>query len=194
MREALRAGQPEGLVGLPECAWLDVKGEIYVLDTPYGAEELLKDVAAFANAQGGGLLLVGFSTTKENGQEIIDLVRPVPRAVVDIDRHRKLLDRIIPVPRYVSVDWVDCGDGKGILVIDVPAQPPAYLAAARRAAAEHQDQHRQPITRDALRARLGVSTQAASDLLRQLRATQESLPPGVSRIDPARRGLKGEQP
>jgi len=127
VREALRAGQPEGLVGLPECAWLDVKGEIYVLDTPYGAEELLKDVAAFANAQDGGLLLVGFSTTKENGQEIIDLVRPVPRALVDIDRHRKLLDRIIPVPRYVSVDWVDCGDGKGILVIDVPAQPPALL-------------------------------------------------------------------
>jgi hypothetical protein len=127
VREALRADQPEGLVGLPECAWLDVKGEIYVLDTPYGVEELLKDVAAFANAQGGGMLLVGFSTRKENGQEIIDLVRPVPRAVVDIDRHRKLLDRIIPVPRYVSVDWVDCGDGKGILVIDVPAQPPALL-------------------------------------------------------------------
>ena len=70
----------------------------------------------------------------------------------------------------------------------------ALLAAARRAAAEHQDQHGQPITRDALRARLGVSTQAASDLLRQLRATKETLPPGVSRIDPARRGLKGEQP
>jgi hypothetical protein len=33
----------------------------------------------------------------------------------------------------------------------------ALLMAARRAAAEHQDQHGQPITRDALRARLGVS-------------------------------------
>jgi hypothetical protein len=33
----------------------------------------------------------------------------------------------------------------------------ALLAAARRAAAEHQDAHGQPITRDALRARLGVS-------------------------------------
>jgi hypothetical protein len=56
----------------------------------------------------------------------------------------------------------------------------ALLAAARRAAAEHQDQHGQPITRDALRARLGVSNQAASELLRQLRAG-EGLPPGVSR-------------
>ena len=56
----------------------------------------------------------------------------------------------------------------------------ALLAAARRAAAEHQDRHGQPITRDALRARLGVSNQAASELLRQLRAGH-GLPPGASR-------------
>ena len=56
----------------------------------------------------------------------------------------------------------------------------ALLAAARRAAAGHQDQHGQPITRDALRARLGVSNQAASELLRQLRAG-EGQPPGTSR-------------
>jgi len=48
----------------------------------------------------------------------------------------------------------------------------ALLTAARRAAAEHQDQHGQPITRDQLRARLGVSNQAASELLRQLRTDQ----------------------
>ncbi|HXL95715.1 MAG TPA: DUF2637 domain-containing protein [Streptosporangiaceae bacterium] len=56
----------------------------------------------------------------------------------------------------------------------------ALLAAARRAAAEHQDQHGQPITRDALRAHLGVSNQAASELLRQLHAG-EGLPLGTSR-------------
>ncbi len=56
----------------------------------------------------------------------------------------------------------------------------ALLAAARGAAAEHQDQHGQPITRDALRARLGVSNQAASELLRQLRAG-EGQPPGTAR-------------
>jgi hypothetical protein len=56
----------------------------------------------------------------------------------------------------------------------------AVLALARRAAAEHQDAHGQPITRDALRARLGVSNQAASELLRQLRAG-EGQPPGASR-------------
>jgi hypothetical protein len=56
----------------------------------------------------------------------------------------------------------------------------ALLTAARRVAGEHQDRQGQPITRDALRARLGVSNQAASELLRQLRAG-EGLPPGASR-------------
>ena len=54
----------------------------------------------------------------------------------------------------------------------------AVLALARRAAAEHQDQQGQPITRDQLRARLGVSNQTASELLRQLRAG-EGQPPGA---------------
>lgn len=43
------------------------------------------------------------------------------------------------------------------------------VAYARRVAAEHHTKHGRPITRDALRARLGVSNQLASDLLRQVR-------------------------
>ena len=45
----------------------------------------------------------------------------------------------------------------------------ALLDFAHRVAAEHQAKHDRPITRDALRARLGVSNALASDLLRQLR-------------------------
>ena len=126
-REALGAAEPEKLLGLAECAWLDVKSGVYDLDSAYGEEELLKDVAAFANAREGGLLLVGFATRVEDGQEVIDRVRPVPRERVDLDRYRKLLDRIVPVPLHVRVDWADCGQGKGILVVDVAAQPPACL-------------------------------------------------------------------
>jgi hypothetical protein len=59
-------------------------------------------------------------------------------------------------------------------------QDEALLALPRSAAAEHQDQHGQPITRDALRARLGVSNQAASELLRQLRSGEDR-PPGPAR-------------
>ncbi|MGI5165590.1 DUF2637 domain-containing protein [Spirillospora sp. CA-253888] len=48
-----------------------------------------------------------------------------------------------------------------------PAAP--LVAFARRVAAEHHAKHGRPITRDALRARLGVSNQLASELLRQVR-------------------------
>jgi hypothetical protein len=57
-------------------------------------------------------------------------------------------------------------------------QDETLLALARRAAGEHQAACGQPITRDALRVRLGVSNQAASDLLRQIRAGEGRNPPG----------------
>ncbi|MFC4535291.1 DUF2637 domain-containing protein [Sphaerisporangium dianthi] len=43
------------------------------------------------------------------------------------------------------------------------------LDYARRVATEHHAKHGKPITRDTLRARLGISNQLATDLLRQLR-------------------------
>jgi hypothetical protein len=48
---------------------------------------------------------------------------------------------------------------------------PALVDFARRVASEHQTNHGRPITRDTLRARLGVSNQLASDLLHQIRTT-----------------------
>lgn len=47
----------------------------------------------------------------------------------------------------------------------------ALLDYARRIADEHHARHGKPITRDSLRARLGVSSQLASALLRTLRQT-----------------------
>src|SRR5690606_23611693 len=56
-----------------------------------------------------------------------------------------------------------------------PAGP--LLDFARRVAAEHQTKHGRPITRDALRARLGVSNQLASDLLRHIRTEHNHAAP-----------------
>jgi hypothetical protein len=46
---------------------------------------------------------------------------------------------------------------------------PALLDFARRVATEHHQRHGRPITRDALRSRLGVSNALASELLRHIR-------------------------
>ncbi|WP_433351566.1 DUF2637 domain-containing protein [Microtetraspora malaysiensis] len=54
-----------------------------------------------------------------------------------------------------------------------PEPSPALVDYARRVADEHHSKHGRPITRDLLRARLGVSNQLASDLLRTLRTASE---------------------
>ena len=70
-------------------------------------------------------------------------------------------------------------DGRDGAPLALPPAPvpddgePPLAGAARRAAAEHYQRFGQPITRDALRARLGVSNQAASELLRQIRQDSE---------------------
>ncbi|WP_432867388.1 DUF2637 domain-containing protein [Microbispora rosea] len=58
---------------------------------------------------------------------------------------------------------------------DGPGPSPALVDYARRVADEHHAKHGKPITRDLLRARLGVSNQLASDLLRTLRTTPDAL-------------------
>jgi hypothetical protein len=59
------------------------------------------------------------------------------------------------------------------LPVPMPGLGPAgpLLDYAIKIAAEHQANAGQPITRDALRARLGISNQLASELLRHIRAT-----------------------
>ncbi|MFI6321561.1 DUF2637 domain-containing protein [Nonomuraea sp. NPDC050556] len=52
---------------------------------------------------------------------------------------------------------------------ETPGPSPELVDYARRVADEHHTRHGKPITRDALRARMGVSNQLASDLLRTLR-------------------------
>ena len=127
-RAALRAGRPADLLGLAECGWLDVKAGVYQLDDPAKALELAKDVAAFANTGTGGMILVGYSTRKEHDREILEEIRPVIRALVDLDRYRKLIrERVIPRPRGFSVDFIHTDADSGILVIDVPVQPVALL-------------------------------------------------------------------
>ncbi|XVU24208.1 AlbA family DNA-binding domain-containing protein [Actinoplanes sp. CA-054009] len=122
-REWVSTRSWDRFVGTPESAALDVKSGVYQLDDPSGAAELIKDVAAFANSR-GGLLLVGFGTRVDDGREIIDEVKPVPARLVDVDRYRKLVrDRVRPLIRELTVDFYNVDDERGVLVIDIPAQP-----------------------------------------------------------------------
>lgn len=123
-REALRAGDPAALLGVREGPWLDAKRGIYELGSPSGAEELAKDVAAFANTKDGGLLVIGIGTLVDAHGEVLDRLKPVSHTLVDLDRHRKVIrERVTPSPRNVCVAWIDLANGRGVLYIDIPEQP-----------------------------------------------------------------------
>ncbi len=123
-REALRAGDPTALLGVREGSWIDAKGGIYDLGSAPGAEELAKDVAAFANTEHGGLLVIGIGTLPDAHGEVLDRLKPIAHTLVDLDRHRKVIrERITPSPRNVQVAWIDLGNERGVLYIDIPEQP-----------------------------------------------------------------------
>jgi hypothetical protein len=69
--QVLRANHPDALLGQPESVYLDVKQSHYDLTTAHGEIELAQDVARFANAEHGGLLVIGMRGKKVPGGEVI---------------------------------------------------------------------------------------------------------------------------
>ncbi|MGV9380001.1 DUF2637 domain-containing protein [Nonomuraea sp. NPDC003707] len=77
----------------------------------------------------------------------------------------------VPIPTEVEAVEMERSMATEPATQDGSAGPSQVLVDyAHRVAAEHQAAHGKPITSDALRARLGVSNQLASDLLRTMRA------------------------
>jgi hypothetical protein len=113
------------LIGEIEGQFFDAKGQPYQFDAGNDAKrEFAKDVSAFANAN-GGYILVGIATKPavlQAGEEVSEL-RPILQAHFDPDRHRKLLQEwLYPQPREIEIDWISLGEEKGIGVIFVPPQ------------------------------------------------------------------------
>ena len=115
------------LIGEVESQFLDVKSQPYQFDARLDAKrEFAKDVAAFANAD-GGYILIGVATEASPlhiGEEITEL-RPVGRSLFDSQRHQKLLaEWLYPLPKGIDVKFVPFGTdtNKGIGVVFVSPQ------------------------------------------------------------------------
>jgi hypothetical protein len=117
----------ERLVGEVENQFFDAKSQPYQFDSGMDAKrEFAKDVAAFANAT-GGYILIGFATKRavvRAGEEIVE-PRPIDQTLFDSDRYRKVLEEwLFPQPEAIGINWVQFGGdkAKGIGVIFVPPQ------------------------------------------------------------------------
>lgn len=120
------AQRPELLIGQPENDWLEVKGKPYDLKNELEALELAKDISAFANAPGGGLLIIGFSRKKIEGRDHLKGVVLQPVRCIEPRKHRQALERLIlPPPEGLQIEAVETEEGKGILMIRVPPQAAA---------------------------------------------------------------------
>ncbi|HMG42732.1 MAG TPA: ATP-binding protein [Acidimicrobiales bacterium] len=115
--DAITEADLERLVGAPETEWFDAKRD------PYGnsdaqKRELASDVAAFANRQ-GGLIIVGL---EEDGSGIITELTPLAEA--DFAGEELRMTQIIsslvaPVPTF-TVSRIASPDDKGYLILSMP--------------------------------------------------------------------------
>ncbi|MFJ9893471.1 RNA-binding domain-containing protein [Streptomyces sp. NPDC091280] len=206
---ALNAHEPGLLLGLRETQWLDAKAVPYQLADPKAAEELVKDVTAFANG-GGGVIVMGIATRPEHDEEVLDHILGVDPAGVNLDQIRKLLrERITPAPRGVRVGWSGADGGRRVVFIDIPAQavdtllvvpapvgrpgsprPDTVAVPMRDGDSTHwlQRTEIQQLLAAGVRASGMPTAQALTELVRQ--AVSEAAPDGGTRVG---QGLPGRE-
>lgn len=118
----IRAGHAAVLIGMQEGPWLDVKSQHYE-PGGVGAIKLAQAVAKFANAELGGLLVVGMAGKKLPGAEIIKKICPVPISGDELKRYQNVLrDRLYPPPDSLTIDLIG-DDELGLVLVNIPPQP-----------------------------------------------------------------------
>lgn len=123
--DLLARGALSELVGLTEGSELEAKEQPYDLDSPSGMYELLKDVSAFANRDGGYLLIGPVTQRRADAPlDVITSVNFLPEASFPVRRYQGLIiDHIFPKIAALRVELVcNRGADEGIGVIYVPRQ------------------------------------------------------------------------
>jgi hypothetical protein len=121
----IELGQPQALIGLQEAEWLEVKSwpyELKDIQEDLWKHELAQDVAQFANAEAGGLLLIGFRTKRKSGIDTLDRITPAPVSETRVQIYGDVLRRRVHPPmnglKVAATPW---GNGE-IISLYVPPQ------------------------------------------------------------------------
>ena len=119
-RSLLETGDYDSFLDAVETEHLDFKSEPYRLDQDLQKQELAKDVSGLANA-GGGVILIGFKTTKDAavlGDYVTEL-RPIPGAHFRKEQYQSIIQEWIYPPPNVTLSWFASGDDRGFAAIEV---------------------------------------------------------------------------
>ncbi|MCX4659544.1 ATP-binding protein [Streptomyces uncialis] len=121
--EPLRAGRADVLIGQPEGSWLDVKRAHYDLDTQHGKISIAQAVARFANAEHGGIVVVGMRGKKIPSGELIHSICPVPLDGRTLRRYQSALEHhLYPPPNLLDIEEFSHGSGQWIVFLHIPPQ------------------------------------------------------------------------
>jgi hypothetical protein len=122
--DLILGGRADLLVGQAEGPWLDAKSHHYDLTSDKGRISLAQAVGRFANAEEGGIVVVGMDTKHVAGGETIRSVRPVPVDSRTVRRYRQVIaSRIFPLPAGLEIHPVEVIPGSGLVVVSIPPQP-----------------------------------------------------------------------
>ncbi|WP_139134573.1 ATP-binding protein [Streptomyces sp. TP-A0874] len=121
--DLLRAGNAEVLIGQQEGPWLDVKSSHYDLASTHGKISLAQAVARFANAEHGGIVVVGMRGKKVPSGEIIHSLCPVPLGANTVRKYQGTLEHhLYPPPDFLEIETFMTPKG-GMVLVHVPPQP-----------------------------------------------------------------------
>ncbi|MEV4097271.1 AlbA family DNA-binding domain-containing protein [Streptosporangium saharense] len=122
--DILEAGGASELIGTPESDTLEVKSVDYM--SKYQGDrwkiELAQDVSSFANAELGGLLLVGIKSREVEGRDTLDKITPLSPNPKRLSQYRDVINaRIHPPIDDLRIGAIPVGH-KEILYVLIPPQ------------------------------------------------------------------------
>ncbi|MER7919056.1 MULTISPECIES: ATP-binding protein [unclassified Streptomyces] len=121
--DLLRSGNAQVLIGQEEGPWLDVKADHYDLKTPHGKISIAQAVSRFANAEHGGIVVVGMRGKKVPGGEVISNICPVPTDGRTVRSYQTALEQhLYPPPDLLDIEVVPAHGGN-LVVLHIPPQP-----------------------------------------------------------------------
>ena len=124
--QILENSEFERLVGMIENESFDCKSSPYQLDSNNQKFEMAKDVCAFANAN-GGIILIGARTHRSDvhSEDEIYEANLVPRNLVNFEQYLAIIDaQTFPQIEHIEAKWFPSpsDDSRGMVALIIPKQ------------------------------------------------------------------------
>lgn len=120
----LSLGRWDRLTGELETDWLEVKQKMYGTQNPRQKFEMALDIASMANLDSGGIIIVGFETSRNShGQDVISSTTGKTRLEVSVPQLNATVENMVyPKISQLLVSIFHKND-REVLAILVPPQP-----------------------------------------------------------------------